>query len=970
MNRNLRPVLLSLVVGGAICLANALAFAQPANVAKPGARRGAQPAGAKPGQPGNKPGAQPGKPGAKPGGKPGAKPGEKKGGDAKEGEAATTIKRPEKPLDPPDPNELKAKPDADGLIRFNFRGQAWADVLNWLSNVSGLSLDWQEVPSGFLNLTTQRRYTILEARDLINRHLMARGFTMLVNEEVVSVVNLSKLDPGMVPRVRPDDLPKRMRHEFVKVSFQLDWMLAEQAAEELKPMLSPHGKLHPFKNTNRLEALDAVANLREIYELLRQEQSDRGQDRLMREFPLTYVRASDVLAQLEGLLGLSKKSSGPMTPQQMQQMQRQQQQMMQQMQRNGGKAPAMPKKEADVNLVVNPRKNSVLAHAPPDKMAIIQQAIETIDVPSDRRQSLLANPKRMQVYRLHALDPATVVKTLEELGELEPTTHLEVDEKNNAIIAYASLADQMTIRQLVDRLDGSGRKFEVIRLRRLAADYVAGTVEFMMGAGEEEEEQQNSRYFFYGYRQQPKKQNKDKFRVDADVENNYLLLWASQIEKQEVLNLLVKLGEMPPEGGNSSTVRVMNAVPEEDLERILERLRRAWPSLSPNPLSLPPQSRRQQQTRPESKPAPKPTTEARRATDDVLHLTAMQLDEEEETGGETEVAQPARDLERAPERPPVNISIGPDGRLVITSQDTAALDIMEELVSQLVPSNPGYKVFRLKHADAYYVKLNLVDFFEEEEEEQNSRTRYYYYDYSPPKNDKKKYRLSERRKLKFIYDYDTNSILVQGADPGQLKVISELIALYDQPEPADSQSARLIRSFQIQYSKASLIAETIKEVYRDLLSSNDKSLAQKNPEQKGRSSGTTYIFGNRDSGDAPQRTPVNFKGKLSIGVDDLSNTLLISAEGDDLMQILATMVERLDEAAKPTTNVSVIKLDGPLNTSAVRDVVASVLGAQGKQGAGQQQGKGQGQGQQQGRNQQQQGNGGGNGRGNQAPKAN
>ena len=40
------------------------------------------------------------------------------------------------------------------------------------------------------------------------------------------------------------------------------------------------------------------------------------------------------------------------------------------------------------------------------------------------------------------VDPELVVKTLQEIGNLEPTTRIQVDAKNKVIIAYASLADQ------------------------------------------------------------------------------------------------------------------------------------------------------------------------------------------------------------------------------------------------------------------------------------------------------------------------------------------------------------------------------------------------------------------------------------------------------------------------------------------------------------------------------------------------
>ena len=61
---------------------------------------------------------------------------------------------------------------------FNFIGQTWPDVLQWLASISNCSLDWQELPNDYLNLTTQKSYPLDEVRDLINRHLHARGYTL------------------------------------------------------------------------------------------------------------------------------------------------------------------------------------------------------------------------------------------------------------------------------------------------------------------------------------------------------------------------------------------------------------------------------------------------------------------------------------------------------------------------------------------------------------------------------------------------------------------------------------------------------------------------------------------------------------------------------------------------------------------------------------------------------------------------
>ncbi|MCA9121137.1 MAG: hypothetical protein H6822_17405 [Planctomycetaceae bacterium] len=885
-----------------------------------------------------------------------SKPDDKKDSDNKksdgekkeeQSDASKPVMRPTEPPTKPNAEELTVQPDSEGLLRFNFQYQPWPSVLEWLASVSQMSLDWQELPSGYLNLSTQRAYSVEETRDLINRHLLARGYTMLRNGEVLSVAKISEINPGMVPRVAPDQLDGRLPHEFAKVSFELDWLLAEDAVEELKPMKSPNGTLTALKNTNRIEAMDAVVNLREIYHLLQQEQSELGQDNLIKEFVLNYVRAADVMTSLQELLGLeTKKPATPMSPQEMQQMQ----QMMQQMQQRGGnQQPGQaPKKQAEVHLIVNTRKNSVVAHAPPDKMAIIEKAVEALDVATSHRDGLLNKPFQIHAYRLHSISPTPLVKTLQDVGDLDPNTRLEADEKSKSIVAYASLVDHATIQQLISNLDGSGRQFEVIQLRRLAADYVAGTIEFMMVG--EKKEQEQPRYFSYyssRYNNEQETGDDDEFRVDADVENNMLLLWANEIEIESVRKLLVKLGEIPPEGGRTSKMRVLNVIPPEEAAQFLERLRQAWPSLAPNELNLPMVPEKEEPS--EREPAPnEPAPEVKEVRRDRARFTlalfdanseANESDEKPEESSPQPTEPPSREElrrllldSRKPSvgtPPPVNVSIDHAGRLVITSQDTEALDLLEELVSQLAPPAPSYKIFKLLYVDAYYVKDNLEDFFKDEEDEpKSSSRRYYFYDYAPQKEEKTRFRLSQRPKLKFIYDYDSNSILVQGATADQLATIEELINIYDKPEPEDSQSARLSAVFQIEHSKAAVIAEAIKDVYRDLLSSNDKSLQQQgNPEAKNRQpSGTTYIFNEGENADKPDRTHISFKGKLSIGIDEVSNVLLISAEGEQLMKSISAMIETLDTAAKPVSSVSVVKLGGNLNAEKVRAVLAGLLG--------------------------------------------
>ena len=907
---------------------------------------------------------------------------EKKEGEKKEenGESsAKVIKRTEyKPQ--PDQGPIEVNPDKDGKVKFNFHGASWPVVLNWLARFSQLNLDWQELPGDYLNLRTQHAYTALEARDVINRHLLSRGYTLLEHGELLTVAKVSGIDPGLVPRVEPKELLERMPHEFVKVSLPLDWIIADQAVEQLKPMLSQNGKLSSISAINRLEAMDAVGNLREVYQMLNDEQSnDETEQRLVREFKLKYVRAGVVVDSLYGILGLRKPDSmsgggGSISSSYSQQIMRQLQQMQQQMQRSSSKSSGGGGVEqTEPRLVLNERENSILAHASPDKMEIIEQTIKALDVESESSSHILQNLDRMKVYRLSTLQPGPLVQILSEVGDLSPTVKIQVDEENNSIILYGSLADHVTLQSLVDKLDGSNRSFEVIPLRRVKAAEVAGTIQYMLGEKEEEDNNSRSRYYGYSYyssyRQETKKDDPRPFKVEADIERNRLLVWANEIELEEIENLLTKMGEIKPGQSNPATARMIDLHSLDNAQQILERLERSWRQERPNELNIdrvtPPQ--------PESAPA-EPKKEARlpgtinrirNASDKIVstetspedspsNANALAADRETSTVDRLEQEALRRRFEElANENPAINIRQLPDGRIFLESNDTRALDEMELMISDLVPPAPDYKIFKIKYAWPFGIELLLDDFFASKEDEE---TMLDWYGNSVTYNKEGPDRLSKKRKLKIISDDDSMTLLVQNATYEQLALIEDLLEIYDRPDSSDPQSVRVTKHFPLKYSKAASIAETVKAVYRDLLSSNDPAL-QNNKKDEGKSQpvqqGITYTYvrggGQDDDEGRSQEEPIRFKGLLSVGVDEISNTLVISA-ARGLMDDLTSLVETLDEAARPDFRVRVAPVSPSINASLLRDRINQSFGIQPAVGVSSTADRGQGQknGQQQG----------------------
>ncbi|MCA9200619.1 MAG: hypothetical protein KDA87_23930, partial [Planctomycetales bacterium] len=292
-------------------------------------------------------------------GPPNGKEGPPGGEGASESPADETVRRPNKSAAEFDLDQLKTiRPDGEGRIQLNLRAVPWPPLIEWLGHISAMSVDWRELPADSINLQTQQEYTVADVRDLVNRHLLARGFTMLEDGELLTVEKIQGINSAMVPRLLPDDLESHRDFEFAKTSFELTSLVAEQAAKEFQPLVSRNGTITAFNSTNRLEVMDTVKNLRQIYRLLQQEQDPQHRD-YVREFELEHISAAMAKSKLESLLSMEKPTSpanARMSRQQRQQQEMMMQMQMQQMQQNGGQPPpSNGPKPMEVSFVTSDR---------------------------------------------------------------------------------------------------------------------------------------------------------------------------------------------------------------------------------------------------------------------------------------------------------------------------------------------------------------------------------------------------------------------------------------------------------------------------------------------------------------------------------------------------------------------------------------------------------------------------------------
>ncbi len=838
------------------------------------------------------------------------------------------IKRSAKPPKEPDPRELQAAPDPKtGRVRFSFNGQPWPDVLQWLANVTQSSLDWQELPEGYLNLTTQRSYSLDEARNLINRHLQARGYALLRVGEVLSVVKVDAVDPSMLPRVSEEQLYDLQPHDIVKVTYQLPTeMDPKSAVEDVKQALSKHAKVLPLVSTGRLLVIDTVANLRLVSAILNEERIELQGQEIPRRFPLQYARAEKVINTLYVVLGLDPASQ----PSQMElQVQQQKMQLLMQMQGAGKDVSRMLNADGPrVFLAFNRHENSILANAPERELKIIERAIKFLDIPArGAGQKAAADARRYpHTYELENLNPQNLVSTLEEIGDLDPLTELRADSQAKILFARATAQDHDKIGSLVEQLDDSGQRFEVFWLRRgVPADAVAGTVMALLGE-EEEEDDDNDRYWGWGYsRNQDKDKEDPPMRVDADIESNRLLVRGAEEQIEQVRLLLTKMDALS--GARSTENPVVLTDPLQPVERakLLEKLRELWPSVSGGvELTIEGAGRSPRDSQPS-------------ADDAVDGAASPPADRTSPPDRTTAKPRPFRLLssQTAPESTDqasptkASITITPEGRLLLGSSDPHTLARLERLVNSLTPQPDLFKEFSVEHASAFYIHWKLEDYFEEEikgDDGEEVLDWYGRWRNSPAKD--KGVRLSKRRPLRLIYNKQTNSIVASHATPQQLETIGKLIKTWDKPPRTDLVAARRTGMVKIRYSRANTIAKALKDVYRDLLSSRDKEFDTEDEKGSGFTleRATEIEFSGVDPANGVTKTKpidVGFDGVLSIGVDEIANVLMISAE-KELYASVEAMALTLDEEARPRTTVQVVRTGVPANR--VRRALSRALG--------------------------------------------
>jgi type II secretory pathway component GspD/PulD (secretin) len=169
--------------------------------------------------------------------------------------------------------EKGARPKQPGkTIALDMRDKPWANVLEWLTEQTGLPVHAPSVPTGTLTLISPKgkTYTVPEIIDLLNDALASQKLILIRLEQGYTLIAVNqKIDEYLLPRIRPADLDQHGNSEVVSIMIPLTALVAEDMKADIEKLLGPDGRVVALAKANQLILHDRVGNLKRILQTIK-----------------------------------------------------------------------------------------------------------------------------------------------------------------------------------------------------------------------------------------------------------------------------------------------------------------------------------------------------------------------------------------------------------------------------------------------------------------------------------------------------------------------------------------------------------------------------------------------------------------------------------------------------------------------------------------------------------------------------
>ncbi|MCH1495536.1 MAG: general secretion pathway protein [Rubripirellula sp.] len=825
------------------------------------------------------------------------------------------------PSDQPFPAEVVETLE-QGMLRFNFSGTQWMDVLEWFAVQADLALQVDDAPIGTFSFSDpSRAYSIAEGLDVINLALMKRGYSLVRRGRMLQVIDLEvenadKLISEIAELVTPESLDERGRSDIVSCVFPLGSMTPDAAKTELALMIGPWGRLIVLDSARQVKVTETAEKLIAIRDLLK---TAAMADTDVIEIVLKNRSAEELLELARPLLGLDSGENS----------------------------------SDEIRISVGLFGERIYASGLPGKTGLLQSIIEKADqplaAPDSDEESQMVTP----VFRTHVVsssDSATVFDVLQTLLAGSPDARIAIDPKTNAIVAWARPETHDVITKTIVEMEGSGTTFKVVDLKRLDPAQALLTINKFFGITEE---------------------GGDGPIVDGDPATGKLWVRGTAEQIELVENLLVELEGSDALGPLGDKVRVLpysGPAAQQAFEQIQglwqatgrsNRIRTLTPARGGAsggsggiPDQMVPRSDMQ------------PSGDAPRGSEEASHQNlgqyrfVTQLADETQEGSAADGTQVSDSASEASPQVTLNVQgadivvqFTPAGML-IASEDTEALDVFQGLMESFAtPSSMQSDlptIIWLKYIEAEVAAELISSVLGGAESTISSAVDSMTGGLgggmlgllgmgggggggSAPSS---RSILTSTGSVNIVPDARLNALIIHAnpIDMQMIEMILEKVDIQESPEDIETVSKPML--IPVIYQDAKDVADVVKSVFADRMAGAQGGGSGGGGGRGGAPSPQDFFNALRGGGGGQRggggQAAKSERAKISVAVDTKSNSLVVIATPQDFAEI-QQLVEALDQSSMVTEETIVTYApSGKVNPDVLKAALESILGTQAK----------------------------------------
>jgi type II secretory pathway component GspD/PulD (secretin) len=860
----------------------------------------------------------------------------------------------------------KTKSLEETKIRFSFRFQPWADVLDWFAEKAGFSLIMDAPPQGTFNYTDEQYYTPAQAIDLLNSVLLTKGYTLVRKKKMLIVVNLEDgIPPNLVTMIELSKLDEAGEFELVKVLFPLSRMTSKDAQEEIKNLIGPQGAIVTLPSSGHLLVTETAGRLRTIRSVIEsiENPGSKGGENFVK-YKLEHADIGEVLEIAKQLLDIdSNKNSTD---------------------------------DKSLKITSDLSSNSLIASGRQEKLTQVQEIVKMLDVEDPDAASKVLEQPQLEVYSVTDASSESVFAVLQTLLSATDDTRVAIDPITGNIVALATPTEHATIRATIAQMEKDKKVVEVIYLSYLDPQLAVLSINKMFGAAEEE--------------------NPNAPIIDADIDSSNLIIRGTQKQIDDIKDFLTKMGEStdgtadPQFAATGDPIRMIPMSPGQS-DSILKQIEMFWPTMRTNrirrvtPQEIGPgmrsgsteESLQDLQKRVPGIQLVVPQTDlkpegATRGSDsglipaDLLDFLRPSLPvnpnslprksaPSEEKGSSKEDALKNQSTQVLPEgsgkpkfsipvhfakqtsqsttknqsktasgsdaeeAPPILISQTQSG-IIIASKDLEALNQFEALITSLssdsMSGGPDFTVFYLKSAAAVTVAETLNEIFGSGGGTADTGgggggllgnalgglgggLMGGLLGLGGGGGGAMDSLFGSSTDLMILPETRLNALVVRGT-PQEVEAIEQLLKVLDQPEVPESEVNPKPRILPIKNTSAEEVATILRQVYSDRLNSGSTQQRQPNPEEILKA----LRGGKSSSRSTKSATQIQ---KITIGVDTRSNSLIVVAS-QQMYEEVKALVDTIDQSTPQTTEVTQIVTLKKTTTSSIQEALSAIVGAE------------------------------------------